>query len=111
MVKLFLSLVLAIYAITSNALEPIADPTRPAFLPKTTGKASKNKTPKKRLLTAIFMTQGNRRAIINDTLYKLGDVFAGKKIVSIQENKVLLKGPTGLSQLTLNKPIKKVKKQ
>ena len=92
-------------------MDRIADPTRPAYLPNTKAKTGNNKQKRKRLLTAIFFTRGNHRPIINDRLYKTGDVFAGKKIISIKKNKVLLKSATGISQLTLIKPIKKMKKQ
>jgi len=109
-VKKIFAFVLILYSFQGLALERIADPTRPAYLPSGKGKAGKTKHKKKRLLTAIFLKQGNRRAIINDRLYRTGDVFSGKKIISINENKVLLKNSNGISQLTLIKPIKKVKK-
>ncbi|MDQ7049349.1 MAG: hypothetical protein Q9M92_07300 [Enterobacterales bacterium] len=111
MVKLVFTTILIFYSLQSLALERISDPTRPAYMPSTKSKAGKSKQVKRQLLTAIFFTQNNRRAIINDQLYQTGDIFSGKKIISIKENKVLLKSATGTSQLTLIKPIKKMKKQ
>ena len=104
-------LLLFLFSINCNAKQIVKDPTRPGVvLIKTEGAMLKKTEKRKQLLSAIFIKQGIRQAIINDQLYQQGDYFSGKKIITIKPNKVVLQNASGVSQLTLINPIKKRKK-
>ena len=112
----FLYRILAVFAlfflsVNCDGKQIVKDPTRPGVvLIKTTQTATKKTEKRKRLLSAIFIKQGKRQAIIDDKLYQQGDYFSGKKIIAIESNKVVLQNTSGVSHLTLINPIKKRKK-
>ena len=94
-----------------DAKQIVKDPTRPGVVLIKTEQTTTKKTEKiKRLLSAIFIKQGKRQAIINNKLYQQGDYFSGKIIIAIKSNKVVLRNTSGVSHLTLFNPIKKPKK-
>ena len=87
--------------------ENIVDPTKPInddINQSSTNDDSKND---QQVLTAIFIKQGLKQAVINNHLYKKGDYFNGNKIISIKKNKVILKKDFKESELLLIQPIKK----
>lgn len=110
-VRILTAFLLFLLSIDCDAKQIVKDPTRPGIVLIKTEQAVTNKTEKrKRLLSAIFIKQGKRQAIINDKLYQQGDYFSGKKIIAIKSNKVVLRNASGVSHLTLTNPIKKPKK-
>ncbi len=92
-----------------QAQEKITDPTRPIFgaAPKVT-----EATPAKQSITlsAIFVKQGKRSAIISNNLYQVGDTFSGNKVISIDSTSVLLQNSDGYRRLNLINKFKKLKK-
>ena len=109
--RILTALLLFIFSINCNAKQIVKDPTRPGVvLIKSEQTMAKKAAKRKQLLSAIFIKQGKRQAIINDKLYQQGDYFSGKKIISIKSNKVVLQNANGVSHLTLINPIKKLKK-
>jgi len=108
--RILAPLLLLILSINVNAKQIATDPTRPGIvLIKTDPTIIKKTVKRKRLLSAIFIKQGKRQAIINDKLYQQGDYFFGKKIIVIKSNKVVLQNSSGVSHLTLINPIKNLK--
>ena len=106
-----LLMVLLIVSLNSNAKQIKSDPTRPGVILVNTGQITSKKSVKaKTLLSAIFIKQGKRQAIINNKLYQQGDYFSGKKIIAIKSNKVVLQSSRGVSNLMLIQPVKKLKK-
>lgn len=85
----------------------ISDPTRPPSTAISDLKDKKHHEKNQDALTAIFIKKGIKQAIINNHLYKKGDYYKGKIIISIQKNKVVLKSDVKRSELFLIKPIKK----
>jgi len=104
-------IVLLFVSLNSHAKQIKSDPTRPGVILVKTGQITSKKTVKaKTLLSAIFIKQGKRQAIINNELYQQGDFFSGKKIITIKSNKVVLQTSRGVSNLMLIHPVKKFKK-
>ena len=114
MAKLFNILLLCFFCVANLTVDSanISDPTRPVFkVKKEKSNTITKAVEKKKKLSAIFIKNGDRKAIINNKLYKFGDHFAGQKIIAIKENSVELKGANGITRLTLIKPIKKRRKK
>jgi len=110
-VKFYLFIIVIISLSNASVIaKAIKDPTKPKLQNVTSTKKSTSNKNNKQLLTAIFLKKGNYQAIINDKLYRRGDFFGNKKIISIKSNKVVLKNEQGTSQLTLISPFKKQKK-
>ncbi len=103
---IFIKIVL-IFSCQINA-GTITDPTRPMASSENSVKNKKINIKSKQVLSAIFIKQGIKQAIINNQFYKQGDYYRGKKIISIQKNKVVLKNNLKISELLLIKPIKKL---
>lgn len=88
--------------------QPMAkDPTRP-LLPAAGSSVieQKNNSNKKSSLTAILKKNGNYYAIIGDKLYQKDDSYAGKKIIEITHNKVVLLSDQGRKNLYLFTSVK-----
>ena len=90
-----------------TSLANITDPTRPSGEVFNSIKSKKNINQSKQVLSAIFIKNNVKKAIINSRLYKKGDIYNGKKIISIQNNKVVLESNSKTSELLLIKSIKK----
>lgn len=92
------------------AEKQINDPTKPALYSSDVEEvAIESGSISKQRLTAIFIRRNTRNAIINDTFYKKGDYVSGRKIISIESGRVILKNSQGTTQLNLISPIKKLK--
>jgi hypothetical protein len=94
---------------TTKANETLGDPTRPDFNVAPSTQES-NAPSKAHTLSAIFLKQGKRSAIISNKLYKVGDRFSGNQVVSINKTSVLLKNSDGYRRLKLINQFKKLKK-
>jgi hypothetical protein len=92
-----------------HAKETITDPTRP-IIGAAPISSEKTKTIQNITLSAIFVKQGKRSAIISNNLYQVGDSFSGNKIVSIDDTSVLLQNSDGYRRLRLINKFKKLKK-
>lgn len=58
-------------------------------------------------LTAIFTKKNGRQAVIEGRIYKVGEYYAGNKIIKIYQDSVLLNSSNGNFHLTLIPNIKK----
>ncbi len=98
---------------TAFAVKHLDDPTKPLVrfnnLTKSTKSSVIKKTKKKKSLTATFIKRGKRQAIIDDKLFELGDIYSGRKIISIHSDRVILRSSKGTSQLKLINQIKTLK--
>lgn len=111
LIRILMLPLLLFLSISSNAKQIVKDPTRPEIvLIKTETSPLKKVIKRKQRLSAIFIKQGIRQAIIDDKLYQKGDYFSGKKIIAIKSNKVVLQNTSGISHMTLTNSIKKQKK-
>ena len=81
------------------------DPTRPDTA--TSSQGSGKRKIRKAKLSAIFVRNDSRQAIINGKLYRVGDFFQGQKVKSIHPTRVALIGAQGTYYLTLIDKIKK----
>jgi len=90
-----------------TSIAKIIDPTKPPAGELSNIKNKKNITQNKQVLSAIFIKNNIKQAIIDSRLYKEGDNYNEKKIISIQKNKVVLESNSKTSELLLIKPIKK----
>jgi len=82
-----------------------ADPTRPR-LPTTHSHTASPHPEQQPLLTAIFIRDKDRLAVINGGTYRVGDHFQGGVVVRITHNSVELEGVGGKRHLTLLAKIK-----
>ncbi len=102
-------LIATLFLSTSNASEKLADPTRPEFASAVSPQEPTVKQTNLNL-SAIFIKNNQRSAIISDSLYQVGDTFSGHKVVAIEKTSVLLKNNDGYRRLKLINTFKKRKK-
>ena len=72
--------------------EGLADPTRPSYLG---GKVSDSAYVAPTALQYTIVSEGERRAMINGRLYRVGDRFGGGKIVRIEPYEVTVDAGKG----------------
>ena len=85
--------------VLADALEGLADPTRPAF--GVTGAAGTTGRPASSALQSTFISASQRRAVINGRSYKVGDSYGGGKIADIQPYEVVVKQANRETRLRL----------
>ncbi|MFT4993415.1 MAG: hypothetical protein ACI965_000434 [Paraglaciecola sp.] len=105
MIKL-LPILLLMLCTRAAAEQGLVDPTRPYISKHATvmQKEGPNVAGDSRLkVTAIFISQQHRRAIINGKNYYEGQTVFGNKILSIEQNRVVLGDADGSQELLMNK--------
>ncbi|WP_339771247.1 MSHA biogenesis protein MshK [uncultured Paraglaciecola sp.] len=84
---------------TANA-QTLIDPTRPMnAISSTSAEAEQDDI---LILNAIFINGVNKRAIINGMNVEEGQNVAGKTLISISKNRVVLRGANGSQELFVN---------
>ena len=92
-------LVLLAFCVTISA-QTLVDPTRPfEAISNTSAKAEQADT---LILNAIFINGVNKHAIINGVSVEEGQDVAGKTLVSIGHNRVILRDIKGSQELFVN---------
>jgi hypothetical protein len=59
-------------------------------------------------LSAIFISPGQRSAVIDNNIVHVGEQFDGMKVLSIEENTVMLYGPNGAVTVKLLETVRRV---
>ena len=97
---IFRSLLLVLVSgMTANA-QTLIDPTRPSnAITSTSAEAEQADI---LILNAIFINGVNKRAIINGMNVEEGQNVAGKTLISISNNRVVLRGTDGSQELFVN---------
>lgn len=85
--------------VLADALEGLADPTRPAF--GVAGGAGTATRPTGSALQSTFISASQRRAVISGRSYKVGDSYGGGKIADIQPYEVVVKQANRETRLRL----------
>gem|GEM_PF-6444851 len=83
------------------------DPTRPPIKNQKTAVKKSVSAKTKQPLTAIFIRNNRRVAMLDGKLYRPGEYYRGSRIINIDHDKVLLRSNEGNFQLTLIPKIKK----
>lgn len=85
--------------VSADALEGLADPTRPAF--SVAGGAGTTTRPTGSALQSTFISASQRRAVIYGRTYKVGDKYNGGTITDIQPYEVVVKQANRETRLRL----------
>lgn len=80
--------------------QSLVDPTRPVN--NNSSASAKAEQVDTLVLNAIFINGVNRHAIINGVTVKEGQDVAGKTLISISKNRVVLRGVKGPQELFVN---------
>jgi len=91
-------------AASANAF---SDPTRPLMSAPKSAPTEKVAVEKKQPLTAIFTKGKKRFAVIEEKIYRKGDIYRNSQIIRITDDKVILRTAQGTRRLTLIQKIKK----
>jgi hypothetical protein len=104
MIKIVCLIVLSTYYCGVSA-QVLSDPTRPQ---EANSAARSNEQVDTLLLSAIFISEQSKQAIINNQSFVEGQIIQGFTVFSIAKNRVELRGPEGHKILQLiNNDIKK----
>lgn len=104
MIKL-LPVLLLMFCAATTAEQELVDPTRPyvskhATVIQNEGLNLVDDT--QVMVTAIFISDRNKHAIINGKNYSEGQVVLGNKIISIEQDRVVLSDDDGSKELFIN---------
>ncbi|MCF2947373.1 hypothetical protein L0668_04585 [Paraglaciecola aquimarina] len=79
----------------------LVDPTRPKYSQEQQKENSSN-IPEKFVLTAVFINNKNKYAVINGQNYQTGQKVQGSELISISQNQVVLDTTDGKKTLHIN---------